>query len=69
MSKIGEWPMKKTFLVSCLALALFASLDAPAHGAAAPFRVRVGFPQPSSCRCGSCRRKVRSRSGFELQKI
>ncbi|MBI2231687.1 MAG: ABC transporter substrate-binding protein, partial [Deltaproteobacteria bacterium] len=47
MMTIMRRGVRELVLANCLALAIFASLGEPVYGAAAPFSVRVGFPQPS----------------------
>lgn len=72
MSKIGVRPMKEMFLASCLALAVVAPLGVSAFGAPAPFRVRVGFPQPSGAQLPlwiMSEGRFDQKYGFDLQNI
>lgn len=72
MSKIRERPMKQMLLACCLALAILTPLGASALGAAAPFRVRVGFPQPSGAQLPlwiMSEARFDQKYGFDLQNI
>ena len=64
--------VKELVLANCLALAIFASVDEPVYSAAASFRVRVGFPQPSGAQLPlwiMSEGKFDQKYGFELQNI
>jgi len=72
MATILPRGMKAMFLANCLALAIVASVGAPAHGAAAPFRIRVGFPQPSGAQLPlwiMSEARLDQKYGFDLQSI
>ena len=72
MATIMSRGVRELVLANCLALAVFAPLDAPAYGAAAPFRIRVGFPQPSGAQLPlwiMSEARFDQKYGFELQNI
>ncbi len=61
------------FLIAhSLPLAIFASVGEPVYSAAAPFRIRVGFPQPSGAQLPlwiMSEARFDQKYGFELQNI
>ena len=64
--------VKELVFANCLALAIFASLGEPVYSAPAPFRVRVGFPQPSGAQLPlwiMSEGRFDLKYGFELQNI
>lgn len=64
--------IKEMILINCLALAIVASVDAPAYGAGAPFSLRVGYPQPSGAQLPlwiMSEARFDQKYGFELQYI
>jgi NitT/TauT family transport system substrate-binding protein len=72
MYKILGRPMRELLIAHGLALAIITSVGAPAHGAAAPFRIRVGFPQPSGAQLPlwiMSEARFDQKYGFELQNI
>ncbi|MDP2603564.1 MAG: ABC transporter substrate-binding protein [Deltaproteobacteria bacterium] len=59
-------------LINCLALAIFASLGEPVYSAGAPFRLRVGYPQPSGAQLPlwiMSEARFDQKYGFDLQYI
>ena len=72
MYKLMRRPFRQFFIVHGLALAIVASVDAPAYGAGAPFRLRVGYPQPSGAQLPlwiMSEARFDQKYGFELQYI
>jgi len=72
MYKMLRRPLRQFFIVHGLALAIVASVDAPAYGAGAPFSLRVGYPQPSGAQLPlwiMSEARFDQKYGFELQYI
>ncbi|MBI1995538.1 MAG: hypothetical protein HYS66_03600, partial [Deltaproteobacteria bacterium] len=72
MTTIMRRSLRELVLANCLALAIFASLGEPVYGAAAPFSVRVGFPQPSGAQLPlwlMVEARLDQKYGFDLQSI
>ena len=72
MSKMLPRRMKGFLFANCLVLTIFVSAYGAAHAAAAPFRVRVGFPQPSGAQLPlwiMSEGRFDQKYGFDLQNI
>ena len=64
--------VKEFVLANCLVLAIIGTLGGPVYSAAAPFRIRVGFPQPSGAQLPLwiiSEGRLDQKYGFELQNI
>jgi len=72
MATILPRGVKELVLANCLALAMLAPLREPVYAAAAPFSVRVGFPQPSGAQLPlwiMSEARLDQKYGFDLQSI
>ena len=64
--------IKELVLANCLALAIFSPVGEPVYAAAAPFGIRVGFPQPSGAQLPlwiMSEARLDQKYGFDLQSI